>query len=335
MTLASGYSPSTRGTEVDMMHSYKFLLVSFLTILLTAVVVSSPLALAQSDFTVLRASFDMVITEVAGENYVMIDNYDPYGYLENRPINWTYRFGKVPWRDMVYRDMIYQELRNMLEECLPEVEASLELKYWACYAGIDEDPPAIYVGLYKPTEKQMSTIVQILGESARAKGFVIKFYEAYGYIGLRQKLEEAEKKLITTIENGAIVNSQYRFSWSGLDQIPEIEEGTINLPICSLSSYNSAGWLRVGIEYGEITDHVDGNFVADIAKAVRAVVGYEVPILFNFLKEPQIVQPLPLPPEEQPSPAETSPNIAYIILLTTIPVVAIIASTLKRKRKIQ
>jgi len=297
------------------MRSSKLLLVSFLTILVTVGVISSPLAFAQSDFTVLRASFDMVITEVAGENYVMIDTYTPYCYLlENRLINWTYRgslTGKLG-EEVDRRVFAFDELWRTLEECLPEVEASLELKYWACFGGIDEDPPAIYVGLYKPTEEHMSTVVRILGEAAGAKGFVIKFYEAYGHIGLRQKLEEAKEKLIAAIE-----------------------KGTIDLPIGVLSSYNLAGWLWICVEYGGIADHVDEKFAVDVVKAVRAVVGYEVPILFNFVEDPLIIEPLPLPIEETPSPAETSPNIAYIIVLTTIPVVAIIASTLKRKRKIQ
>lgn len=289
------------------MHSSKLLPVSFLTILLTVSVIGGPLAFAQSSFTVLRASFDMVITEVAGENYVMIDNYDPYSYLKNRPINWTYRgslTGKLG-EEVTRRGNAFLELRRMLEEHLPEVEASLELKYWACLDGFDEDPPAIYVGLYKLTEKQMSTIMHILGEAARAEGFVIKFYEAYGHIGLRPELEEAERKLIAAIKNG-----------------------TVDLPICGLSSYNIAGWLTIYIEYGRIIDHIDKNFVVDIVKAVRTIVGYQMPILFNFVEEAP--QPEPLPP----SSAETSPNIAYIIALTTIPVVAIIVSTLKRKRKI-
>jgi hypothetical protein len=294
------------------MSSSKPLLVAFMMILLIAVIIGRPLASAQEDFIVLRASFNMVITEVGGENYVMIDN-DPYGYLENRPINWTYR-GTVAGKlgeELERRGNAFLELRRILEEYLPKVEALLKLKYWASFPGLDEDPPAIYVGLYRPTREQMSAVVHILGEAASMKGFIVKFYEAYSYKGLRPELEEAERQLIA-----------------------EIKRGTVGLPIFSLSGYNLPGWLEIGIEYGRIAEHVDRDFVVGIVKVVRTVVGHKVPILFNFARKALIV-----PDSLQEGPVETSLNraymiVPYVIVLTTIPVAAIMVLTLKRKRKI-
>jgi len=229
---------------------------------------STSLAHADDGFVVLRPRFDMVITEVEGENYVMIDR-DPFAYIVNdRPINWTYRGSLTGGlaEEVERRAQMLDELVMIFEnKCLPKLEETVGLKYWATLPVFDEDPPAIYIGLYRPTEEQMRAVVDMLGEEAEERGVIIKFYEAFAHRGLLQELERARELLRAVIKGG-----------------------NVKLPVRSFNYRNAGGWFIVSIAYGEIADHVSRGLAVSATRTIREIIGYKVALLLEFHKDLRI-----------------------------------------------
>jgi len=203
----------------------------------------------------------MVIEEVPGENYVVIDR-SPESYW-NRPINQTYKRSITPEIDkiIISRVLAMEELKKMLLSHLPELEEAVGLKYWCTLPGFDEDPPALYIGLYKPTVEQMKAVVKLIGNTAKSKGILIKFYEAYAHIGIESKLNESWYKLI----------GKYNIT---------------NPPITATSGNNDLGLLKVYIEYNGVK--LSRELIIEMTKSIREIIGYDVPLLLYLIREPLI-----------------------------------------------
>ena len=272
----------------------------------------SATAYAHEEFVILRPKFDMVITEVEGENYVVIDR-DPMSYLDERPINWTYRGpleGEIA-EIVDRRCFMLDELISIFEnKCLPVLEETVGLKYWASYPAPDEDPPALYIGLYRPTEGQMRAVVDMLEVEAEkvarkwgTEKAVIKFYEAFAYRGLEHALEEAGDRFCAAVEKGVLNSSVFAFCLYLTD----------------------AGWFEVIFVYGDIANSVDRELAVYAVKAVRDVIGYEVTLVIAFFKEWRL-EPEPLV-EPEPGAGGTLGNVLYTIAMVAVPFVAIITTT--------
>jgi len=306
----------------------RFLAILLLIALLVGAGGLKSLACAESGIVLLRPSFDMVVSEVPGENYVVIDR-DPYAYiLYERPINQTYRgtLDEEVYREVERRvNILWDVLRPMLEKQIPRLEESIGVKYWGVYPAWDEDPPALYVGLYKPTKSQMKAIVELLEGEAEKYGVVIKFYETLGHRGMLQRAEDAVKTL----------NQAYS---EGLLKLPG---GTENYLI-GVEYPNIMGCPEITIQYGRVTDVLGKNHIVDIVRAFREFVDTEIPLLFYFAEKieakPDILYPktnstqtssnIDVPEEPWPvKPAE----IAYILGATIIITISMILAT-KRKR---
>jgi len=278
---------------------------------------------AQESLVLLRPSFDMVIDEVEGENYAVI-NRDAYSYIvSDRPINKAYTgtlTGELA-KEVDRRKAALVELRAVFEnKYLPKLEESVGLKYWATWPGFDEDPPAIYIGLYRPTEEQMRAVVAMLEEEAERvarkwgiEEIVIKFYETLGYRGMEELLEEAGRKLLAAIEEGAI----------DLDSLP-IAKGWI-------STQNVGGWLGVVVVYGKVADRVSQEFAIRAVETIRDVIGYEVALVITFLKEePKIIHDIEYRPICPIAPS--SLIVAMVSIPITIAVVVVAKRELQRRR---
>ena len=283
-------------------------------------------AYAQESFILLRPKPDMVITEVEGENYVFIERHSS-SYLDDRPINRTY-YGTLVGElaeEVDRRETLYQLCRKVFEDrCLPILEETVGLKYWDCYSGTDEDPPAIYIGLYKPTEEQMRAIVDMwdemvwsevvdwLGEAwgeeeVEKRRLVVKFYEAFSHLGMMQKvnktLELLERNLPDELKH-----------LNGL----ELSYGWAPAP----------AWVVVQVVYGNATDHVSRELAITVVKAVREFIGYDIPIALEFFKKIRLETDLLVrPPYEEPHLR------ANIVIAVVIAAPSLITITLLSKRK--
>lgn len=296
--------------------------VAGLVSILILVSTTSTMAYAHEEFIILRPKFDMVITEIEGENYVVIDR-DPSSYLDERPINWTYRGsleGEIAKIVDRRRFMLDALIRVFEAKCLPMLKETVGLKYWATLEAVDEDPPALYIGLYKPTEEQMRAVVDMLDEEAEkvAKTWgtekpLIKFYEAFSYMEQEHAFYEARDRFITAVKEGALNSSGYAsFFYLGLP-----------------------GWFQVNFVYGNITDSVNKDFAVNIVREVRSVIGYEVTLVIAFLKEPpEFRTDLLIEPIGQPTstPCSTLHKIAMVVVPLTV-ITTMTTILLRQKRK--
>ena len=284
-------------------------------------------AYAQESFILLRPKPDMVITEVEGENYVFIERYS-FSYLDDRPINRTY-YGTLVGElaeEVDRRETLYQLCRKVFENrCLPILEETVGLKYWDCYPGTDEDPPAIYIGLYKPTEEQMRAIVDMwdemvwgevvdwLGEAwgeeeVEKRRLVVKFYEAFSHLGMMQKIDETLELLERSLpdELKHLNGLELSYGWAP-----------------------AAGWIVVQAVYGNVADHVSRELAITVVEAVREFIGYDISIALEFFK----TKP-PIEPDLLVRPLYEEPYLgANIVIAVAIAIPSLITITLLSKRK--
>lgn len=247
----------------------KLTLTSPILIILLLASIACDIVSADEGLTILRPSFDIMIEKVPGENYVFIDK-SPYSYLVNRPINQTYYGVRTPELEKIITSRVnaLEELKEVFLSYLPELEKSVGLKFWAFMPCIDEDPPALYIGLYRPIVEQMKTIVKLLGDAAKSKGIIIKFYEALAHREMESKLNESWYKLI----------GKYNIT---------------NPPIVITSGRNEMGVLEVNIVYDGL--NLNRKLIVETVKSIREIIGYEVPLVLSLTKEPAYVIELVTP----------------------------------------
>lgn len=225
---------------------------------------------AEADFEVIRCGFDKVIEEEGGGvTYIRIHRPGHTGYDiwsarpklglaegsvdANRTITITEREGRV------------KEVMETFFEVLPALEGSAGLQFWSIMIMWDEEPPALYIGLYKPTEAQLRAVADAMENATESRGVILRFYEALSPRSLKDELIAASDSLWERIHGG------------GWDQ---------EIPIPAAGVPDPPGGLEVVVDYTKTgRTYPDDEYVTTVIKAVRGVVGYRIPIVFLFPRE--------------------------------------------------
>lgn len=237
----------------------------FVAVIFLVLITSSALPVnADVDFDVIRPVFDRVIEEEGGVNYIRINRGPTNDDIFNaRPKNsslreWANDYDKLV--EVMAREKAVKEVREEFLGVLPRLEKSAGLKFWSFMLMSNEDPPALYIGLYRPTESQLMAVAEAMKNIASSRGVIIRFYEALSPKSLEDELDKAADSLGSVLDSG---------QWD-----PEIP-----IPIAG----HDLGALELGVNYPATgRTYPDDEYVMKVIKAVRGVVGGEIPVIFSF-----------------------------------------------------
>lgn len=219
---------------------------------------------AEVDFDVIRPSWDLVVTEVCGANYISID--DEYlDFIVNARTKLSRFDGPLDpevYTEFLRRIQTIEIVEEKFHQELPSLESIYGLKIWATWTQPKEEPPALYIGLYEPTEAHIQAIADATREYSRQHGIVIRFYEALAPQGTEFKQLEA-KDIIA-----------YEMMERNVDP---------DMPVQSVGAVSITGALIVNIDYMETgRTYPEPEYIRKVVARARAIAGCEVPIEFAF-----------------------------------------------------
>ncbi len=222
-----------------------------------------------ANFDVIRIGFDQVIEEKdGGVTYIRIDR-DLTG-VDIWSAIFKLRSAKGPGE--VNRTIVTMERQGKIKEVmqrfleiLPDLERSAGLQYWSTIRASDEEPPALYIGLYNPTEAHLRAIAEAMENATKSRGVILRFYEALSPRSLKDELIAASDSLWKRSRNG---------SWDP------------NIPISGAGVPDPPGGLEVIVDYTKTgRTYPDDEYVTKVTRAVRSVVGYKIPLVVTFPKK--------------------------------------------------
>lgn len=241
----------------------------YVPVIFLVLIASSALPVdADVDFDIIRPVFDQIIEEKeGGVNYIRINREGFTGddIFDARPKLSSFMGSLDPNKimEILAREGAIKEVEKEFLRVLPELEGSIGLEFWATIVMWDEEPPALYIGLYRPTESQLRAVAEAMENVTRSHGVIIRFYEALSPKSLEDKLTESGDSLAKSLDSE---------QWD-----PEIP-----LPIIGT---DISGALEVIVNYTATgRTYPDKEYVMKVIKAVRGVVGHEIPVIFSFPK---------------------------------------------------
>ncbi len=202
-----------------------------------------------------------------------------------------------------------EEVKQRFMEALPELERSVGLRFWSTIPMWDDNPPALYIGLYKPTEAQLTAIAKAMKNSMESRGIILRFYEALSSKNLSREIEEAGATLAKSIRSR---------DWDS------------EIPIPIVNGPGAVGALEVVVNYTKTgRTYPDQEYVARVIKAVRDKVSHRIPVIFTF------------PIEIRAGLDVLDPSISYLrswtsslpVLIAVVSLLTVSFVTIRRTRK--